>query len=87
MAKILDGKKTSNSIKEEIKTHVKRIVSKGKRPPHLVAVLVGEDGASQTYVSNKVISCRQVGFKSSLIKLPYDIKEEKLSYEVSQYCS
>jgi len=84
MAKILDGKKTSNSIKEEIKTHVKRIVSKGKRPPHLVAVLVGEDGASQTYVSNKVISCRQVGFKSSLIKLPYDIKEEKLLNEISK---
>ena len=84
MAKILDGKKTSHSIKEEIKTHVKRIVSKGKRPPHLVAVLVGEDGASQTYVSNKVISCRQVGFKSSLIKLPYDIKEEKLLNEISK---
>ena len=78
MAKILDGKKTSNIIKEEIKNRVNRLIQEGKRPPHLAAVLVGEDGASLTYVSNKVISCEQVGFKSSLIRLPYETGEKEL---------
>ena len=78
MAKILDGKKTSNIIKEEIKNRVNRLSQDGKRPPHLAAVLVGEDGASLTYVSNKVISCEQVGFKSSLIRLPYETGEKEL---------
>ena len=78
MATILDGKKTSNIIKEEIKNLVNRLIQDGKRPPHLAAVLVGEDGASLTYVSNKVISCEQVGFKSSLIRLPYETKEKEL---------
>jgi len=78
MATILDGKKTSNIIKEEIKNRVNRLIQEGKRPPHLAAVLVGEDGASLTYVSNKVISCEQVGFKSSLIRLPYETGEKEL---------
>ena len=78
MATILDGKKTSNIIKEEIKNRVNRLIQGGKRPPHLAAVLVGEDGASLTYVSNKVISCEQVGFKSSLIRLPYETGEKEL---------
>jgi len=78
MATILDGKKTSNIIKEEIKNRVNRLIQDGKRPPHLAAVLVGEDGASLIYVSNKVISCEQVGFKSSLIRLPYETGEKEL---------
>ena len=84
MAIIIDGKKISTLIKEEIKNQVEEIISKGGRPPHLVAVLVGEDGASLTYVSNKVASCKQVGFKSSLINLPYEIKEEKLLREITR---
>tara|TARA_B110001454_G_scaffold71473_1_gene69470 strand:- start:282 stop:1172 length:891 start_codon:yes stop_codon:yes gene_type:complete len=84
MAIIIDGKKISTLIKEEIKNQVEEIISKGGRAPHLVAVLVGEDGASLTYVSNKVASCKQVGFKSSLINLPYEIKEEKLLREITR---
>ena len=84
MAIIIDGKKISTLIKEEIKNQVEEIKSKGGRVPHLAAVLVGEDGASLTYVSNKVASCKQVGFKSSLINLPYEIKEEKLVKEITR---
>ena len=84
MTIIIDGKKISTLIKEEIKNQVEEIKSKGGRVPHLVAVLVGEDGASLTYVSNKVSSCKQVGFKSSLINLPYEIKEEKLLKEITR---
>ena len=71
-------------IKEEIKNQVEEIISKGGRAPHLAAVLVGDDGASLTYVSNKVASCKQVGFKSSLITLPYEIEEEKLLSEITR---
>ena len=84
MAIIIDGKKISTLIKEEIKNQVEEIKSQGGRVPHLAAVLVGEDGASLTYVSNKVASCKQVGFKSSLINLPYEIKEEKLVKEITR---
>ena len=84
MAIIIDGKKIASLIKEEIKNQVEEIISKGGRAPHLVAVLVGDDGASLTYVSNKVASCKQVGFKSSLITLPYEIEEEKLLSEITR---
>jgi methylenetetrahydrofolate dehydrogenase (NADP+)/methenyltetrahydrofolate cyclohydrolase len=75
---ILDGKKTSNEIKEEIAIEVSEIVKSGKRPPHLAAVLVGEDGASLTYVNSKVKSCEKIGFKSTLIKFPADTSENEL---------
>ena len=84
MAIIIDGKKIASLIKEEIKNQVEEIISKGGRAPHLVAVLVGDDGASLTYVSNKVASCKQVGFKSTLITLPYEIEEEKLLSEITR---
>lgn len=84
MATIIDGKKIASLIKEEIKNQVEEIISKGGRAPHLAAVLVGDDGASLTYVSNKVASCKQVGFKSSLITLPYEIEEEKLLSEITR---
>jgi len=84
MAIIIDGKKIASLIKEEIKNQVEEIISKGGRAPHLAAVLVGDDGASLTYVSNKVASCKQVGFKSSLITLPYEIEEEKLLSEITR---
>ena len=75
---ILDGKKTSNEIREEIKETVSAMKDLGKRPPHLAAVLVGSDGASLTYVGSKVRSCEYVGFDSTLIRLESNISEEEL---------
>ena len=84
MDKILDGKKTSHKIKEEIKIKVDKLILEGQRPPHLAAILVGEDGASLTYVTNKVLSCKQVGFKSSLIRLSESIGENELLMEIQK---
>ena len=81
---ILDGKKTSDQIKLEIRDEVNKMKLKGKRVPHLAAVLVGDDGASLTYVGSKVRSCDYVGFKSSLIKLDNDISEKKLLDEIKK---
>ena len=75
---ILDGKKTSNEIKEEIKITVNSMKASGERPPHLAAVLVGNDGASLTYVGSKVRSCEYVGFDSTLIRLESNISEVEL---------
>ena len=79
---LLDGKKTSIEIKEEIKKTVSAIKLKGERVPHLAAVLVGNDGASLTYVGNKVRSCEYVGFKSTLIKLENNISEIDLLKQI-----
>ena len=78
MSIILDGKVTSNQIKEELKIQVKEIKKTGKRPPHLAAVLVGNDGASLTYVGSKVRSCERIGYDSTLIKLDDYISQEAL---------
>jgi len=75
---ILDGVKLAREIKEEIKEDVEAAVKNGQRKPHLAAVLVGSDGASQTYVNNKIKDCEQVGFKSSLIKLPNTVSQTEL---------
>ena len=79
---LLDGKKTSIEIKEEIKKTVSAIKLKGERVPHLAAVLVGNDGASLTYVGNKVRSCEYVGFKSTLIKLENKVSEIDLLKQI-----
>ena len=79
---VLDGKKTSADIKEEIAAEVTNIISQNKRPPHLAAVLVGEDGASMTYVNNKVRACEKVGFESTLIRLKDSTTEEELLQQV-----
>lgn len=76
--KILDGKKVSEDIKNEIKILVDQLILKNKRPPHLAAILVGSDGASLTYVSSKVKACNQVGFKSSLFRFDDEISEKEL---------
>ena len=81
---ILDGKKTSNDIKGEIALSVKEIVSSGSCPPHLAAVIVGEDGASLTYVGSKVRACKKVGFDSTLIKLSENISEQELLLKVKE---
>ena len=75
---ILDGKKTSNDIKEEIADEVNSIISNGDRPPHLAAVIVGNDGASLTYVGSKVRACEKVGFDSTLVSLEDSISEQEL---------
>ena len=81
---ILDGKKTSNDIKAEIAESVKEITANGSRPPHLAAVIVGDDGASLTYVGSKVRACKRVGFESTLIKLPDSISENELLEKVNE---
>ena len=78
MTTIIDGKKTSQEIKNEIAVRVAAIKAEGGKIPHLAAVLVGNDGASQTYVGAKVKSCEEVGFKSTLVRLEADITEEEL---------
>ncbi len=75
---LLDGKKTSSDIKDEVAQAVKVLKSKGFRSPHLAAILVGTDGASMTYVNAKVKACDLVGFKSTLIDLPENTSEETL---------
>lgn len=75
---ILDGKKLSQQIKEEIRQAVALRKEKGQKVPHLAAVLVGNDGASLTYVGSKVRTCEQVGFKSTLIRLEQSITEAAL---------
>ena len=81
---ILDGKKTSEALKQEIAKEVKQLKAEGKKVPHLAAVLVGDDGASLTYVGSKVKSCEQVGFESTLVKLPTNISEEALLREIEK---
>ena len=75
---LLDGKKTSLEIQNELGAKVKKLVKKGKTPPHLAAILVGEDGASRTYVNAKVKACENIGFKSTLHKLNADVSQSEL---------
>ncbi len=81
---LLDGKTTSDNIKEEITEAVAQRKAQGKKIPHLAAVLVGNDGASMTYVNSKVKSCERVGFKSTLVRLDASISEEALLNEIDQ---
>src|SRR5580698_4970941 len=76
--KILDGQLASQHIKDSIKLKVAQSLSEGKKTPHLAAVLVGNNGASETYVNAKVKACAEIGFKSTLIRLEDDISENKL---------
>ena len=75
---ILDGKKISNDIKDEIAEEVKKIKAKGEKVPHLAAIIVGNDGASLTYVGSKVRACDRVGFESTLVQLSNTISEVEL---------
>lgn len=79
---LLDGKQLSQTIKQEIAQKVKEIKLKGAKIPHLAAILVGNDGASETYVASKVKSCEEVGFKSTLVRLAADITEQELLAEI-----
>jgi methylenetetrahydrofolate dehydrogenase (NADP+)/methenyltetrahydrofolate cyclohydrolase len=75
---ILNGKETAQAIKDSLKIEVAQLSSRGNPVPHLVAILVGNNGASETYVASKVKACQEVGFKSTLIRLEEDISELKL---------
>lgn len=79
---LLDGKKISDEVKAELAEEVKGMVAQGLRPPHLAAILVGNDGASETYVASKVKSCNAIGFGSTLVRLPSDVSEERLLQEI-----
>lgn len=79
---ILDGKKISNQIKAELAEQVSAMKQNGEKVPHLAAVLVGNDGASLTYVGSKVRSCKRIGFESTLIHLPEETTEEELLAKV-----
>ena len=81
---ILDGKQTANDIKAELAVRVDQLILQGKRPPHLAAVLVGNDGASLTYVGSKVRSCERIGYESTLIQLPEETTEGELLQQIDR---
>ena len=81
---LLDGKKISAEIKNEIKAEVSLLISSGKKVPHLAAVLVGNNGASETYVASKSKNCEEVGMKSTLVRLPETISENELLQEIEK---
>jgi len=81
---ILDGKKIADEVKTELAQAVKAMVASGSRAPHLAAILVGNDGASETYVASKVRSCEEIGFGSTLVRLPADVSEDRLLAEVER---
>lgn len=81
---LLDGKKTSDAIKQQIASEVQQIVAGGSRRPKLVAILVGEDGASKTYVNNKEKACHDVGFDSEVLRYPENTTEEELLAKIRE---
>jgi methylenetetrahydrofolate dehydrogenase (NADP+) / methenyltetrahydrofolate cyclohydrolase len=81
---LLDGRKTSSDIKDEITLEVSQLKKEGKKTPHLAAVIVGNDGASKTYVGAKVKACNRVGFESTLIELPEETTEETLLAQIEE---
>jgi len=81
---LLDGKKTADAIKLEIKAEVDAIICKGGRAPHLAAVLVGHDGGSETYVANKIKDCKEVGFRSSLFRYEDHVTEKELLEKIDE---
>jgi len=81
---LLDGKRISNDIKEEIAIEVANLISEGRKKPHLAAILVGNDGASETYVNAKVKACNKAGFDSTLIRFNNNVSEKELLVEIEQ---
>ncbi|MEM6843383.1 MAG: bifunctional methylenetetrahydrofolate dehydrogenase/methenyltetrahydrofolate cyclohydrolase FolD [Bacteroidota bacterium] len=79
---LIDGKQTAQHIRQELTEQVQQLKAEGKKVPHLAAILVGNDTASETYVRNKVKDCEQVGFDSTLVRLDESISEEELLQEV-----
>ena len=81
---ILDGKKVSNDIKNEIEATVSKMKEKGEKVPHLAAIIVGNDGASLTYVGSKVKACERVGFESTMVRLPSTTSELELLKKIEE---
>ena len=81
---IIDGKKTAAEIRSEIAAAVSEMKKRGVRVPHLAAILVGNDGGSETYVSHKVKDCEEVGFRSTLLRMPATVTEEELLSKVRE---
>ena len=81
---LLDGKKVSNDIKDEIAAEVAKMKANGEKVPHLAAVLVGDDGASLTYVGSKVRACERVGFESTLVQMPHTTSELELLQRIEE---
>ncbi len=81
---LLDGKKVSNDIKDEIAEEVQQMKNRGEKVPHLAAIIVGNDGASLTYVNSKVKACERVGFESTLVKLSSTISETELLKKIKE---
>lgn len=81
---IIDGKETANKIKQEIAAEVAARVKQGKKKPHLAAVLVGNDGASHTYVNSKVKNCETIGFDSTLVTFPESVTEKELLDKINE---
>ncbi len=81
---LLDGKKISNEIKNEIAEEVQQMKNRGEKVPHLAAIIVGNDGASLTYVNSKVKACERVGFESTLVKLSSTISETELLKKIKE---
>jgi methylenetetrahydrofolate dehydrogenase (NADP+)/methenyltetrahydrofolate cyclohydrolase len=81
---LLDGKKLADELKQEIAAEVAIYVAKGQRAPHLAAILVGNDGGSETYVGHKVKACEQVGFQSTMLRFPDTITEAELLAEITK---
>lgn len=81
---IIDGKKISEDIQGEIAAEVQKLKAAGKKVPHLAAILVGNDGASETYVGGKVKACEKVGFRSTLVRLPDTTSESDLLKKISE---
>lgn len=81
---ILDGNLVSQATRDELKIKVAQLVTEGKKIPHLAAILVGNNGASETYVSSKVRTCEEIGFKSTLIRLDEEISEFKLLNSIEE---
>ncbi|WP_350291067.1 tetrahydrofolate dehydrogenase/cyclohydrolase catalytic domain-containing protein [uncultured Croceitalea sp.] len=81
---ILDGKKVSNDIKNEIAAEVAKMKENGEKVPHLAAIIVGNDGASLTYVGSKVRACERIGFESTLVKMPSTTSEQELLKKIHE---
>lgn len=84
MYKIIDGRKVAFDIRQEIAAEVAKLRKAGKKVPHLVAVLVGNDGSSETYVANKVKDCEEVGFRSTIIRFNVDVTESVLLKKIEE---
>jgi methylenetetrahydrofolate dehydrogenase (NADP+)/methenyltetrahydrofolate cyclohydrolase len=84
MYTLIDGKKTASLIKLEIAAEVAQRIKSGKKIPHLAAILVGDNGSSETYINNKVKDCSEVGFKSTLIRLNSEISEKELINKITE---